>query len=89
MPIKKSTPIKKSAAEECCAKCEKDITALKKELAASNKQCGDLALLVGKLEKRLAAVEAKPEAEAKDPRVDRLISVLRNSIPKFQKKWSS
>jgi hypothetical protein len=27
-------PIKKSAAEECCAKCEKDIAALRKEIAA-------------------------------------------------------
>lgn len=27
-------PIKKSAAEECCAKCESDIAALRKEVAA-------------------------------------------------------
>ena len=30
MPIKKSA----AAAEECCAKCEKDIAALRKEIAA-------------------------------------------------------
>ena len=30
--------IKKSAAEECCAKCEKDIAALKKEIAALKKE---------------------------------------------------
>ena len=29
---------KKSAAEECCAKCEKDIAALKKEVAALKKE---------------------------------------------------
>jgi hypothetical protein len=29
---------KKTAAEECCAKCEKDITALKKEIAAIKKE---------------------------------------------------
>lgn len=29
---------KKSAAEECCAKCEKDIAALKKEIAALKKE---------------------------------------------------
>jgi hypothetical protein len=29
--------VKKSAAEECCAKCEKDIAALKKEIAALKK----------------------------------------------------
>ena len=27
-------PIKKSAAEECCAKCESDVAALRKEVAA-------------------------------------------------------
>ena len=27
-------PVKKTAAEECCAKCEKDIAALRKEVAA-------------------------------------------------------
>ena len=31
-------PTKKSAAEECCAKCEKDIAALKKEIAALKKE---------------------------------------------------
>jgi hypothetical protein len=30
--------IKKSAAEECCAKCEKDIAALKKEIAVLKKE---------------------------------------------------
>ena len=29
---------KKTAAEECCAKCEKDITALKKEIATLKKE---------------------------------------------------
>jgi len=29
---------KKSAAEECCAKCEKDIAALRKEIAALKKE---------------------------------------------------
>ena len=29
---------KKTAAEECCAKCEKDIAALKKEIAALKKE---------------------------------------------------
>ena len=29
---------KKSAAEECCAKCESDISALKKEIAALKKE---------------------------------------------------
>ena len=31
-------PAKKSAAEECCAKCEKDIAALRKEVAALKKE---------------------------------------------------
>jgi len=31
-------PIKKTAAEECCAKCEKDIAALRKEVAALKKE---------------------------------------------------
>ena len=31
-------PLKKSAAEECCAKCEKDIAALRKEVAALKKE---------------------------------------------------
>ena len=31
-------PIKKTAAEECCAKCEKDIAALRKEIAALKKE---------------------------------------------------
>ena len=31
-------PIKKTAAEECCAKCEKDVAALKKEVAALKKE---------------------------------------------------
>jgi len=31
-------PTKKSEAEECCAKCEKDIAALKKEIAALKKE---------------------------------------------------
>ena len=31
-------PAKKSAAEECCAKCEKDVAALRKEVAALKKE---------------------------------------------------
>ena len=31
-------PLKKSAAEECCAKCEKDVAALRKEVAALKKE---------------------------------------------------
>ncbi len=34
MPVKKSA---KSAADECCAKCESDIAALRKEVAALKK----------------------------------------------------
>ena len=30
--------VKKSAAEECCAKCEKDIAALRKEIAALKRE---------------------------------------------------
>ena len=30
-------PAKKTAAEECCAKCEKDVAALRKEVAALKK----------------------------------------------------
>ena len=80
-------PLKKSAAEECCAKCVKDVAALKKELASSKKQCNDLVLLVGKLEKRLADLELRPNASSQDPRVDKLINVLKQSVPKFHKKW--
>jgi len=31
-------PEKKTAAEECCAKCEKDVAALRKEVAALKKE---------------------------------------------------
>ena len=31
-------PAKKTAAEECCAKCEKDVAALRKEIAALKKE---------------------------------------------------
>ena len=31
-------PVKKTAAEECCEKCEKDIAALKKEVAALKRE---------------------------------------------------
>jgi len=31
-------PIKKTAAEECCAKCEKDVAALRKEISALRKE---------------------------------------------------
>ena len=31
-------PVKKTAAEECCAKCEKDVAALRKEIAALKKE---------------------------------------------------
>ena len=31
-------PLKKSAAEECCAKCEKDIAALRKEIAVLKRE---------------------------------------------------
>jgi len=31
-------PAKKTAAEECCAKCEKDVAALRKEVAALKKE---------------------------------------------------
>ena len=31
-------PIKKTAAEECCAKCEKDVAALRKEIAGLKKE---------------------------------------------------
>ncbi len=53
-------PIKKSAADECCAKCEKDIAALRKEIAA------------------LKAALAKKPAGGADPRVDKLLEILKN-----------
>ena len=31
-------PIKKTAAEECCVKCERDVAALRKEIAALKKE---------------------------------------------------
>ena len=31
-------PAKKSAAEECCAKCEKDVAALRKEIATLKRE---------------------------------------------------
>tara|TARA_A100001515_G_scaffold103175_1_gene83786 strand:- start:16 stop:213 length:198 start_codon:yes stop_codon:yes gene_type:complete len=37
MALKKSS---KSAAEECCAKCESDIAALRKEIAALKRELG-------------------------------------------------
>ena len=50
---------KKTAAEECCAKCEKDVAALKKELAALKREL------------------AKKSAGGTDPRVDKLIEVIK------------
>lgn len=54
---------KKSAAEECCAKCEKDIAALRKEVAAlkrelSKKSSGGADPRVDKI---LKALEASPK----------------------------
>ena len=53
---------KKSAAEECCAKCEKDIAALKKEIAAL---------------KRDVAKKSSSGGGA-DSRVDKLLSLLKS-----------
>ena len=68
--------IKKTTAaakkEDRCAKCEAKIATLEKNIL--------------NLEAKLAALE-KRDLSAKDPRVDRLIAVLRNCVPKFQKKW--
>lgn len=44
-------PVKKTAAEECCAKCEKDVAALKKEVAALKKELAKL--LAGGLDPRV------------------------------------
>ena len=55
MPIKKTA----AAAEECCAKCEKDIAALRKEIAA------------------LKAELAKKPAGGADPRLDKIIEVIK------------
>ena len=66
MPIKKTA----AAAEECCAKCEKDIAALRKEIAA------------------LKAALAKKPAGGADPRVDKIIEVIKatSGNPKLVKK---
>ena len=71
MAIKKTTP---SAAkkDDRCAKCDAKIAALEKNIL--------------NLEKKIDSLE-KQEVQARDPRVDRLISVLRNCVPKFQKRW--
>ncbi len=63
-------PIKKSAAEECCAKCEKDVAALRKEIAALKKEL------------------AKISAGGADPRVDKIIEVIKltSGNPKLVKK---
>ena len=61
-------PAKKTAAEECCAKCEKDVAALRKEIAALKKEL------------------AKKSAGGADPRVDKLIGVIKNYHPRWQKK---
>ena len=53
-------PIKKTAAEECCAKCESDVAALRKEVAA----------LKAALSKRSAA------GAGADPRVDKILKAL-------------
>ena len=88
-------PVKKTAAEECCAKCEKDVAALKKEVAAlkkelnaSKKQYADLALLVKNLQKGLSDLEAKPAPVVKDARVDKLVALNKKLVPNFGKNWN-
>ena len=63
-------PIKKSAAEECCAKCESDVAALRKEIAALKREL------------------AKRPSGGADPRVDKLIEVIKDSSPAMKGKLS-
>ena len=102
MPLKKSTPskkaapLKKSAAEECCAKCEKDVALLKKEVAslkssldASVKSHNELnAQLAATLEALRSKVD-KNNSELKDSRYDDLIKdiILFNDYGKLRKAY--
>ena len=103
MPLKKSTPskkaapLKKSAAEECCAKCEKDVALLKKEvaslkssLAASVKSHNELnAQLSATLESLRSKVDENNNSELKDSRYDDLIKdiILFNDYGKLRKSY--
>ena len=67
---------KASAAEECCAKCEKDIAALKKEIAAlkkalSSKSAGGADARVEKLIEYLKLRSSKERNKA-----DKLAKIL-------------
>ena len=54
---------KKTAAEECCAKCESDVAALRKEIA--------------QLKAELKKVASSGGKAGNDPRVDNVISALK------------
>ena len=72
MAIKKTTATSAAKKDDRCAKCDAKIAELEKNIL--------------NLEKKINAL-AKQEVQASDPRVSRLISVLRDCVPKFQKKW--
>ena len=82
MAIKKTAAKSKianlNAQEDCCKKCDSKIAELQKK-------CNELSASLASLEKKLS--EINQAAPAADPRVGRLISVLKDTLPKFQRKW--
>ena len=76
MAIKKTVTKAKavSVQHDPCAKCDAKIAALEKNVKNLEKTVQELQLQL-------------KNSSVKDPRVDRLISVLRNCVPKFNKKW--
>ena len=75
-------------AKVAASKVESSKSALESKVDACHICCEKLEKEIAALKSEIKALKAQPVASAKDPRVDELISVLRNSVPKFQKKWS-
>ena len=69
---------KKTAAEECCAKCEKDIAALKKELKSKSSSGADprVTKLVEALKLSLIEATSKDERLTNNRKYQELINSL-------------
>lgn len=84
MPIQKTTRNAGKAAvahENHCADCEKDISALKKNLTSLTKENAALKKDLDAIKKQLKELAAKPApapaSSGKDPRVDKILKVLK------------
>ena len=80
------------AHENHCADCEKDISALKKDLASLVKENDSLKKDLDAIKKQLKELADKPApapaASGKDPRVDKILKVLKSN-GSFRIKYSA